>query len=95
MGKLATGKSLGFKSGDFVHTGMFPGIIISDVRTFAPCCEVWGIEHEMGSAYATDLRKLTFQEFRETAKRYGFDGTAYSKVSQAAIKEAEAKLVTR
>ena len=93
MGKIATGKSLGFKKGEFVWTGAFPGIIISDVRTYAPCCEVWGFEHEMGSAYATDLRKISFDEFKAQAQ--GFDGSAYSEVSKKAIKEAEAQMVTR
>lgn len=82
-----TGKARGFKKGDFVDTGAFPGIIISEVHTFAPCCEVWGIEHEMGSAYADDLRKLTKEEFVEAATRYGFDGTAYSTVAKAALKQ--------
>jgi hypothetical protein len=94
MGKIATksstGKSLGFKVGDFIWTGAFPGIIISDVGTYAPCCEVWGWKHEMGSAYATDLRKISFEEFKAQAQ--GFDGTAYSKASKKAIAEAEAKI---
>lgn len=85
---MKTGKALGFKKGDFVYTGAFPGIIISDVQTFAPCCEVWGIEHEMGSAYATDLRRLSFAQFVEMATQYGFDGSAYSAVAKKAIKEA-------
>jgi hypothetical protein len=89
MVKIATGKSLGFKVGDFIHTGAFPGIIISDVGTFAPCCEVWGWEHEMGSAYATHLRKLSFPEFRAQAMQYGYNGTAYSKASKKAIAEAQ------
>jgi hypothetical protein len=83
---MSTGKSLGFKKGDFVHTGAFPAIIISDVHTFAPCCEVWGIEHEMGSAYATDLKKLTFAEFIEMARPYGYNGQAFSDVARAAIR---------
>lgn len=81
-----TGKARGFKKGDFVFTGMFPGIIISDVQTFAPCCEVWGFEHEMGSAYADDLVPLTKEAFIELAKQYQFDGTAFSKVAQDALK---------
>lgn len=87
---MKTGKALGFKKGDFVHTGAFPGIIISDVQTFAPCCEVWGFEHEMGSAYAEDLTPLTWEDFQQVAKRYGFDGTADSKVAQEAIAQAKA-----
>ena len=89
MSKIVTGKALGFKKGDFVWTGAFPGIIISDVQTFAPCCEVWGIEHEMGSAFAYDLRKLTYDEFKQAAQAYQFDGTAYSEVGKKAIADAE------
>ena len=88
---MVTGKSLGFKKGDIVHTGAFPGIIISDVHTFAPCCEVWGFEHECGSAYAKDLKKLSFQEFTRLLKAYGHDTEnieTYSEVSKKAIKEA-------
>lgn len=88
---MKTGKALGFKKGDFVHTGAFPGIIISDVQTFAPCCEVWGFEHEMGSAYAEDMTLLTWENFQELAKRYGFDGTAGSKTAREAIAQAKAK----
>jgi hypothetical protein len=84
--KMPTGKALGFKKGDFVFTGAFPGIIISDVHTFAPCCEVWGFEHESGSAYATDLRHMTRDEWLDLATRYGFDGTAYSEVARDALK---------
>lgn len=87
---MKTGKALGFKKGDFVHTGAFPGIIISDVQTFAPCCEVWGFEHEMGSAYAEDMTLLTWENFQEIAKRFGFDGTADSKTAQEAIAKARA-----
>ncbi len=85
---MKTGKALGFKKGDFVHTGAFPGIIISDVHSFAPCCEVWGFEHEMGSAYAEDLTAMTWEEFKAVAERYGFDGSAYSEVAKAAIRQA-------
>jgi len=83
-----TGKSKGLKKGDFVFTGAFPGIIVSDVHTFAPCCEVWGFEHESGSCYATDLRKITKEEFINLAKQQpcGFNGIAYSKVAQDALK---------
>ena len=83
--KMPTGKSLGFVKGDFVMTPAFPGIIISDVRTFAPCCEVWGFEHEMGSAYAKYLVKISKQEFMAVALQHGFDGTSYSEVSKKAL----------
>ena len=48
---MQTAKALGFKKGDFVHTGTFPGIVIGDVDTATPRCEVFGLEHEIGSAY--------------------------------------------
>ena len=87
---MQTAKKLGFKKGDFVHTGAFPGIVIGDVHTAAPTCEVWGYEHEMGSAYAEDLTPLSWQDFQQVARRYGFDGTAYSEVAKEAIKQAQA-----
>lgn len=83
---METGKALGFKKGDFVHTGFFPGIIVSDVHTFAPCCEVWGVEHEIGSSYAKDLRKLSYLEWLYAAKQNGFNGTAYTKAAKDALK---------
>jgi hypothetical protein len=86
---MNTGKRLGFKKGDFVHTGAFPGIVIGDVNTGAPTCEVWGYEHEMGSAYADDLVLLNWPTFESLAKRYGFDGTAYSETAKEAIKNAK------
>jgi hypothetical protein len=89
---MSTGKKLGFKKGDFVHTGAYPGIIISDVQSFAPVCEVWGHEHESGSAYADDLVLLNWPTFESLAKRYGFDGSAYSKVAKEAIKSAQARI---
>lgn len=86
---MNTGKKLGFKKGDFVHTGAFPGIIISDVHTFAPVCEVWGFEHESGSAYADDFVLLNWPTFKSLAERYGFDGTAYSEAAKEAIRQAK------
>lgn len=55
---MQTGIKRDFKVGDLVWTGAFPAIIISDVRTSTPCCEVFGFEQECGSVYATDLRPL-------------------------------------
>jgi len=88
---METAKGLGFRKGEFVHTGAFPGIIIGDVHTRTPTCEVWGFEHEMGSAYAEDLALLSWQDFEALAKRYGFDGTAYSEAAKEAIKQAQAE----
>lgn len=89
---MITGKSRGLKKGDFVHTGLFPAIIISDVHTSTPCCEVWGIEHEMGSAYASDLVKLSFEDFISNAILHGHtleNLEPYSDVSKKAIKEVQ------
>ena len=89
---METAKKLGFKKGDFVHTGAFPGIVIGDVHTAAPTCEVWGFEHEMGSAYAEDLTLMTWQEFQAVAERYGFDGSAYSEAAKNAIAQAKSDM---
>lgn len=86
---MQTAKKLGFKKGDFVHTGAFPGIVIGDVHTAAPTCEVWGFEHEMGSAYAEDLTLMTWEDFQSVAGRYGFDGSAYSEAAKNAISQAK------
>ena len=87
---MDTAKKLGYKKGDFVLTAMGWGaIIISDAHTATPCCEVWGLEHEMGSVYATDLTRMSFAEFKAVAENYGFDGTAYAGVSKKAIAEAK------
>ena len=85
---MKTAKELGFKKGDFVHTGAFPGIVIGDAHTKTPTCEVWGFEHETGSAYAEDLTLLSWADFETLAKSYGFDGEAYSEVAKEAIKRA-------
>ncbi len=90
---MQTAKALGFKKGDFVHTGLFPGILIGDVHTTTPLCEVWGLEHECGSAYANELRKLTYDEFvrvlHTVPSRMESATTAEAK---KAIKAQEAKL---
>jgi hypothetical protein len=85
---MLTGKKLGFKKGDFVFTGAFPGIIISNVNTSTPCCEVWGIEQEMGSAYASEMRKLSPVEFAEMVKAHGYSLplSAYAEESKKALK---------
>lgn len=86
---MQTAKELGFKKGDFVHTGSFPGIVIADAHTRTPLCEVWGFEHESGSAYAEDLVLLNWPTFKSLAQRYGFDGTAYSEAAKEVIKRAQ------
>ena len=88
---MQTAKALGFKKGDFVHTGSFPGIVIGDAHTRTPTCEVWGFEQELGSAYADDLVLLNWPSFKSLAERYGFDGTAHSEVAKEAIKQAKAR----
>ena len=84
--EAASAKSLGFQKGDFVYTGSFPGILVSDLHTSTPIVEVWGMEHEMGGVYATDLKKITGQQFMDYAREWGFDGRAYSREAQKALK---------
>ena len=91
---MLTGKARGFKVGDFVHTGMFPGIIVSDVNTTTPTCEVWGFDHETGSAWAEEIIPLSWTEFSGLARRFGFDGTAYSKAAQKAINDAQQQSIS-
>jgi hypothetical protein len=70
---MTTAKKLGFALGQLVHTGAFPAVIISDVNTATPVCEVWGFEQESGSVYASDLRKLGTDEFIEAVESHGHD----------------------
>lgn len=93
---MTSAKKLGFKKGDFIHTGLFPGIIIGDAHTSTPLCEVWGIECEIGSAYATDLKHISFNDFQVMVRHYNpgmldIGGSAYSEISKKAIQEAEIK----
>lgn len=68
-----TGKSLGLAKGDMcVNTAGWACLILSDAHTFAPCCRVWGFENECGSVYATELRKVSEQEFNAAKVRMGF-----------------------
>jgi hypothetical protein len=68
---MATGKSFGLKVGDLVYTGAFPAVIMSDVGTSTPCCEVFGFEQECGSAYAHDLKKISVEQFVDLTSRLG------------------------
>lgn len=85
MVKRISGKTLGLKKGDFVHTGAFPGIVIGNANSYAPVLEVWGLAHEIGSAYAHELIKISRDEFVALASKYGYDGTAYSKTAKKAL----------
>ena len=87
-------KSLGFQKGDFVFTGSFPGILTGDAHTSTPQIEVWGVAHEIGSAYAHDLQKLSWVNFLQCAHEYDFDGTAFTSVAKKAIKDAKAAFET-
>jgi len=85
---MKTAKALGFKKGNFVSIGgMFVGIIIGDVHTSTPCQETWGFEHETGSAYADELRKISPQEFLNN-RYFKQNAIAYSQIAKDAIKEA-------
>lgn len=70
---MTTAKKLGFGLGQLVHTGAFPAVIVSDVNTATPVCEVWGFEQESGSVYASDLRRLTTDEFISAVKSQGHE----------------------
>lgn len=82
-----TGKSLGFKKGDVVFTGAFPGVIISDVHTSTPVCEVWGFEHESGSVYAQELKRIDGDQFVRAAQELGHSTPIrpYSDVARAGL----------
>jgi hypothetical protein len=92
---MNTAKELGFKKGDFVHTGAFPAVIIADAHTRTPLCEVWGFEHELGSAYAEDMALLNWPTFKSLAERYGFNGTADSETAKEAIKRAQERFAAQ
>jgi hypothetical protein len=87
---MTTAKSLGFKKGDFILTEAgFPGILISDINTGTPCAEVWGFEHEGGSVYADQIRKVSYDDFWSACEAYGHKGLQpFSDVSRRAIIEA-------
>lgn len=89
-----TGKKLGLKVGDLVHTGAFPAVIISDVNTTTPCCEVFGIEQECGSAYAHQMKKLTVAEFVECCAMNGHTEPfrVYGKATYSALLGAGLKV---
>jgi hypothetical protein len=69
--KMKTAKALGFGLGQLVSTGLYPAVIISDVNTATPMCEVWGVEQESGSVYAHDLRLITTAEFEKAVQLCG------------------------
>lgn len=71
MKSRPSAKKLGFKKGDFVWTGIFPGIVVSQVHTSTPVCEVWGIEHESGGVYSTDLKKIGRVTFNSLVAQQG------------------------
>ena len=69
---MKTAKALGFKKGDLVVTRMgFPGVIIQDVNRATPLLEVWGLEQEMGSVYAEELRAIDRERFTLLAMKHG------------------------
>jgi len=82
-----TAKALGYKKGDLVFTGAFPGIIVSDINSRTPCCEVWGYEHESGSCYAHDLERMPPSVFKSHVIELGHSWplTAYSPVAKEAL----------
>lgn len=89
---MSSAKKLGYKKGDFVYTGAFPGILIGDVHTTTPLCEVWGIEHECGGCYASDLRRLTFTEFKAMVQQYNPGAIIEADTQEAKLAIAKAEL---
>lgn len=89
---MQTAKKLGYVKGDFIFTGLFPGIIVGEVHTTTPMCEVWGIEQEIGSCYAEEITRLTFDEFVRAAKRRGHQELKanHPAAKEAILKAAEA-----
>lgn len=93
---MKTGKKLGLKKGDFIITGDggFPAIVIGDVNTFAPTCEVWGFEQEIGSTYAETAKKISATAFFFQCLRFGHaNPAARSKEGKAALEVAKAGAV--
>lgn len=81
---MKTAKALGLKKGDCVLNGPFVGVIISDAHTATPCCEIWGVAHEGGSVYASDLVKTT----KEVVKAHPYflmDPRPFSKEAKKAL----------
>jgi hypothetical protein len=81
---------MGIMKGQLVYTGAFPGVVIGSLNTGTPMCEVYGIEQEMGSVYADDIRPLTVEEFKSMVVRLGhkLPLKAYSPVTKAALMAA-------
>jgi hypothetical protein len=74
MAKQVTGTSRGLAKGDWcLNACGWVCRILSDVRTFAPCCEVWGFEHEAGSVYAAELTKITESQAYAMITKAGYD----------------------
>ena len=81
---MTTAKKLGFVKGDCIATGPFVGVIMSDVHTATPCCEIWGFEHEGGSCYAHDLKKITVEQLKDSPY-YKQDPVPFSKEAKKAL----------
>lgn len=84
---MVTAKFLGFKRGDFVDTGAFPGVVVAYVDTYQPVVEVWGMERGLISVYAKNLRRISFGEFQESVRLHEPGTTLIEGITKAA-KEA-------
>lgn len=85
---MITGKKLGLKVGDLVTVGAgWPAVIMSDVNTGTPCCEVFGFEQECGSEYATALSKVSIERWMELAAKNGHAAPfkVYGKATYSAL----------
>jgi len=70
---MRTAKAMGFVKGDFAIDREFGFIhkLIQGLNTATPLCEVWGFEHEFGSAYAENLTKISEEEARQLISERG------------------------
>ena len=67
---MKTAKALGILKGQYVVTNMgFVGIVEQQVNTATPMLEVWGLEHEMGSAYAEELVQISATQFLDLLRQ--------------------------
>lgn len=68
---MPSARKLGFAVGQLVWTGAFPAVLIGDINTETPMCEVWGFEQESGSVFAKDLKPLSTESFIKAVERQG------------------------
>lgn len=94
---MPSAKKLGFAVGDLVWTGAFPGVIVGDIGTTTPTCEVWGFEQEQGSVYATDLKHMEPAIWKVRAEQHGHKEPfmPWNKKAAAGLEAAGLKVTKR